>query len=230
MRRGLYALMVGMLFLGCADDPNRPPMPLDDVEWFNVPFSGDEVINVAVLAPDTPARGAIIAFPWGTGVSDLVLSLMDSYWDEAAVDAGFVVMGVEAWGPGLESLAEAVIPAVLQFLDVRHPTASDNVIFTGASNGGLGAFYAAFEAPDRVGGIIGMPGAFGGDPAELAALAGIPTLLMVGELDTPWLTESQNTLMNLENAGVPATLQIISGQDHVLTVPQQDLVDWIDAR
>ncbi|NNM34698.1 MAG: hypothetical protein HKO53_16595, partial [Gemmatimonadetes bacterium] len=100
---------------------------------------------------------------------------------------------------------------------------------TGASNGGEGVFYAALSVPTRVGGIIAMPGAYIKDPDDLTALAGVPTLLMVGELDTPWLGPAQSTLTALENAGVPATLDIISNQDHILTIPQQDLVDWIEA-
>lgn len=222
--------MAAAAFGACDEGTTRPPMPLDDVEWVAVPFSPDEVINVAVLEPEGSPVGAVVAFPWGTGVSELVLSLMDSYWDEAAIAAGYVVLGVEAWGPGLETLAAEVVPDIVAFIDTRYPTASTNVIFTGASNGGEGVFHASLSIPSRVGGIIAMPGAYGGDPTNLTALAGIPTLLMVGELDTPWLGPVQNTFTALEDAGVPATLEIISNQDHVLTIPQQDLVDWIEAR
>ncbi|NNF29136.1 MAG: hypothetical protein HKN73_18065 [Gemmatimonadetes bacterium] len=229
MKRGLFVWMAAALFVACDEGTTRPPMPLDDVEWVAVPFAPDEVINVAVLEPEGPPVGAIVAFPWGTGVSELVLSLMDSYWDQAAIAAGYVVLGVEAWGPGLETLAPEVVPDIVAFIDTRYPTASSNITMTGASNGGEGVFYAALSVPTRVGGIIAMPGAYIKDPDNLTALAGVPTLLMVGELDTPWLGPSQNTLTLLEDAGVPATLDIISNQDHVLTIPQQDLVDWIEA-
>ena len=230
MRQALFVLTAAAVLSGCEEDFTRPPLPLDDVEWVQVPFNPDEVINVAVLEPEGPPVGAIVAFPWGTGVSELVLSFMDSYWDEAAIAAGYVVLGIEAWGPGLETLAPQVVPDVVAFIDTRYPTASSELIFTGASNGGEGVFHGALSVPSRVGGIIAMPGAYGGDPANLAALAGIPTLLMVGELDTPWLGPSQSTLTALEDAGVPATLEIVSNQDHVLTIPQQELMDWINAR
>ena len=230
MKQGLFALMIAALLGACEDDPVRPPLPLDNVEWTAVPFAPDEVVNVAVLEPEGTPQGVIVVFPWGSGISELVLSLMDSYWDEAALAAGYVIAGVEVWGPGLETLAEDVVPDVLDFLNTRYPTASSDVVLTGASNGGLGVFYAALEVPERIDAIVAMPGAYQGDPANLAALAGIPTLLMVGELDTPWVTESQSTLTALETAGVPATLTIVSNQDHVLTVPQQDLVDWLNAR
>ena len=233
MIRGIGALAVvaaALAHVACEDDPVRVPMPLDDVEWVNVPFSADEVVNVAVLRPEGPPKGAIMVFPWGSGLSELVLSLMDSYWDEAALQAGYVIMGVEVFGPGLETLAGPLVPDLFAYLDVTYPTASDNVILTGASNGGQGVFFAALAVPSRVGGIIAMPGAYVDDPAALTALAGVPTRLMVGELDTPWVELANSTLAALQGAGVPATLEVVPGQDHVLTLPQQDLVDWIEAR
>lgn len=224
-------VMVALAFaLGCGDDDPTIPMPLDDVEWILVPFLGEQALPVAVLAPEGPPKGAIIAFPWGVGHADLVLSMMDSYWDEAAVDAGYVVLGVEVFGPGVEDLGDDILPPIFEYLDINFPSASDDVVMTGASSGGRGAFYAALAAPSRVTGILAMPGAYGGDAAALTALAGVPTLLLVGENDTQWVSDSEATLAALEGAGVPATLEILPGQDHVLTVPQADLVEWIEGR
>jgi len=229
MRR--ISVVLALTFvLGCGDDDPTVPMPLDDLEWVLIPFLGEQVLPVGILAPEGPPKGAIIAFPWGAGHSDFVRSLMDSYWDEAAIDAGYVVLGVEVFGPGVEELGDDILPPILEYLDINFPSASDDIVMTGASAGGRGAFFAALAAPSRVTGILAMPGSYDGDAQALTALAGVPTLLLVGENDTQWVALSEATLAALEGAGVPATLDILPGQDHVLTVPQADLVEWIEGR
>lgn len=231
MMKRLCAVLALAFVLGCGDDdPAAPRMPLDDVEWVVVPWGPEQIVNVAVLLPDGPPKGAIVAFPWGSGNFELVLSLMDAYWDEAAIEAGYAVLGVEVFGPGMDSFGDDIMTAILELVGVRYPSAVDDIVVTGASNGGVGAFYAALAAPDRVTGILTIPGQFTGEAADLPALAGIPTRLLVGELDTDWVSASEATLSALEGAGVPATLGILPNQEHVLTIPQADLVTWLESR
>ncbi|MGI9628931.1 MAG: hypothetical protein ACR2QM_19010, partial [Longimicrobiales bacterium] len=132
-RFGGYLLTGGLVlmssFIACGSDSD-PTAPLPGLEWVPVPYAvppaGVDAINVAVLRPDGPPKGVIMAFPWGSGISELVISFLDSYWDEALVDAGYVVLGVEAWGPGFQSLGPVVMPDLLLWIDQTFPTAADD--------------------------------------------------------------------------------------------------------
>ena len=174
-------------------------------------------------------KGVVLAFPWGGGDANLLLGLIDSYWDQAAPAAGYAVVGVEVYGPGLETSAGEVMAAVLGWIDGTLAGASGDIVMTGASAGGVGVFHAALAVPDRVGGIIAMPGRYSGD-STLAELTGIPVWMMVGEDDANWVTRSEATAKLLEAAGAEVTHEVMQGQGHVLIVPQDALTGWIEGR
>lgn len=188
-----------------------------------------EPINIAVIRPSIAARGVVVAFPWGGGDSDLLLGLIDSYWDEAAPAAGYAVVGLEVYGPGISDGGEHVMDALLDWIDNNLAGAANDIVMTGASAGGIGVFHAALAVPDRVGGIIAMPGRYTGDD-PLTSLADVPVWLMVGENDGGWVSGSESTARRLETAGAAVTLDIVAGQGHVLIVAQDALVEWIQGR
>ena len=225
----LVAASLVVLALACgAGDPTGPAAPRE-VEWVSLPLESGGAVNIAVLRPSGSARGVVLAFPWGGGDANLLLSLLDSYWDQAAPAAGYAVVGVEVYGPGMETSAGAVMAAVLGWIDDNLAGASGDIVMTGASAGGVGVFHAALAVPDRVGGIIAMPGRYSGD-STLAELTGIPVWMMVGEDDANWVTRSEATAKLLEAAGAEVTHEVMQGQGHVLIVPQDALTGWIEGR
>lgn len=229
LRWSLSAATLAALLLACgAADTTGPDEP-QVVEWIPLTLATEEVVNIAVLRPSVAAKGVVVAFPWGRGDSELLVGLLDSYWDEAAPAAGYAVVGVEIYGPGMSNGGEFVMDAVLDWIDRNFVGAADDIVMTGASAGGVGVFHAALAAPDRVSGIIAMPGRYTGDDS-LAALAGLPVWLMVGENDPGWVAGSETTAERLEAAGAKVTLDIIPGQGHVLIVAQDALVTWMDER
>lgn len=217
------------LLLACGSDgPTEPAAPVT-LEWVTLTTALEEPVNIAVIRPSVAARGVVVAFPWGRGDSDLLLGLLDSYWDEAAPAAGYAIIGVEVYGPGMSDGGQYVTSAVLDWIDANLAGAARDIVLTGASAGGIGVFHAALTMPDRVGGIIAMPGRYAGDDS-LASLADVPVWLMVGEDDGAWVSGSEATARRLEDAGARVTLDIVAGQGHVLIVPQDALVEWIRGR
>jgi hypothetical protein len=205
--------------------PGLPPPGAQG--WVSVPLPAGGQLNLLVLRPPGPARGVVVAFPWGAGDAGLLAGLVETYWDDAAPAAGYAVVGVEIYGPGLRESAPAVMPALLEWIDQHLPDASGEIVLTGASAGGIGVFHAALAMPGRVAAILAMPGRASGE-ASLETLAGVPVLLMVGEHDARWVSGSQSTAELLRAAGANVTLDVIPGQGHVLRVPQRELVRWLE--
>ncbi|MDE2803920.1 MAG: alpha/beta hydrolase-fold protein [Gemmatimonadota bacterium] len=229
MRAARAVASFAMILLACgADDPTGPETPVT-LEWVTLTTALDEPVNIAVIRPSVAARGVVVAFPWGRGDSDLLLGLIDAYWDDAAPAAGYAVVGVEVYGPGMSDGGEYVMAAVLEWIDANFVGAANDIVMTGASAGGIGVFHAALTVPDRVGGIIAMPGRYEGG-ASLAPLAGLPVWMMVGEEDGNWVDRSQATADLLEVAGADVTHEVLPAQGHVLIVPQDALVTWIEGR
>ena len=226
MKRILLAgAVLAASVLGCGATEPEPR----EVEWVRLTLESGGTLDIAVLRPESAPKGVVVAFPWGAGDEGLLLGLIDSYWDEAAPEAGYAVVGVVAYGPGLESSGGAVMTAVMGWIDENLGGAANKVVMTGASAGGVGVFHAALAVPDRVDGIIAMPGRYSGE-ASLAVLADASVWMMVGEGDTNWVARSEATAEQLEAAGVEATHEVLPGQGHVLAVSQDALVRWIEGR
>lgn len=228
--RGFRAVLAGAAFAaalvpGCgATEPETR-----EVEWVRLTLESGETLDIAVLRPESAPKGVVVAFPWGAGDENLLLGLIDAYWDEAAPDAGYAVVGVVAYGPGLARNAGEVMNAVTGWIDENLGGAARDIVMTGASAGGVGVFHAALAVPDRVHGIIAMPGRYSGD-ASLEALADVPVWMMVGEGDANWVERSRSTAESLEAAGVEVTHEVVPGQGHVLRLSQDRLVRWIEGR
>ena len=220
-------LSLAVLLAGCAGrSDGGAPAPRD--EWVAVPAGIGNWMNLLVLRPPAgPVRGVVVAFPWGIGDAPLLAGLLDTYWDEAAAAAGYAVVGVESYEQEFGSRARTLMPAILGWVDRAFGAAADHLILTGASRGGMDVFHAALVIPERVTGILAMPGRLGED-ARPEVLAGVPVRLLVGEHDARWVESARSTAGHLEAAGAAVQLEIVPGQGHVLALPQQDLVDWIE--
>lgn len=222
---GAGAAVVAALLLACGAAEPEPR----EVEWVRLTLESGATLDIAVVRPESAPRGVVVAFPWGAGDEGLLLGLIREYWDPAAPDAGYAVVGVVGYGPGLERNGGEVMAAVMGWIDENLAGAGDSVVMTGASAGGVGVFHAALAVPERVGGIIAMPGRYSGD-ASLEVLADAAVWMMVGEGDANWVSRSEATARRLEAAGVEVTHDVVRGQGHVLRVSQEALVGWIEGR
>ena len=195
--------------------------------WVSLPLPAGGQLNLLVVRPPGPARGVVVAFPWGAGDAGLLAGLVETYWDDAAPAAGYAVVGVEIYGPGLRESAPVVVPALLAWVEENLPEAAGEIVLTGASAGGIGVFHAALAMPGRVAAILAMPGR-AAEETSLESLAGVPVLLMVGGHDRRWVSGSESTAERLRAAGAQVELAVVPGQGHVLRVPQGELVRWLD--
>lgn len=230
--RAVPALLVTALLavpgLSCAAaGSQRLPLP-GTQGWVSLPLPAGGQLNLLVVRPPGPARGVVVAFPWGAGDAGLLAGLVETYWDEAAPAAGYALVGVEIYGPGLAESAPVVVPALLEWIDQHLAEAADRIVLTGASAGGIGVFHAALAMPGRVAAILAMPGRTSGD-SSLESLAGVPILLMVGAHDGRWVAGSESTAERLRAAGAKVELSVVPGQGHVLRVPDRMLVRWLDS-
>lgn len=219
------ALLVAPLPSCAAGGSPRLPPP-GTQGWVSLSLAAGDPLNLLVVRPPGPAGGVVVAFPWGAGDAGLLAGLVETYWADAAPAAGYAVVGVEVYGPGLAESAGVVMPALLEWIGQHLAEGADNIVLTGASAGGIGVFHAALAMPGRVAAILAMPGRISGE-ASLDTLAGVPVRLMVGAHDRNWVTGSQATAERLRAADARVALDVIPGQGHVLRVPPQELVRWL---
>jgi predicted peptidase len=208
------------------------PIAAADYEWVEVTYGDGIRVDVAVFKPDDYSDSGnhplILALPWGAGTPDLTLGMVDAYWNGEASRRGYVVVAPSIVGSSLETEADEFIPGLFAWLDENVSYDSDRVVVVGASNGGRGAFHALASDPTRFAAVIAMPGNYTGRPEALAAFAGKPIWLMVGEMDSRWHASTEATRVTLEAAGVTPRVNMIRGQGHVLRLDDRILMDWLD--
>ncbi len=225
----LPAAVVGVL--GCST-VSITQDPATVIQVARVDYGEGRTVNIFVILPEQPPAAGrspvVFAFPWGDGSSDLVLSLLRSYWDEEAPARGYIVVGVEVFGPDLALEATEMIPEILAWMDRNLSYDRDQVVAAGASDGGTGLFHAAVAVPGAFAALIGMPGEFSGEATDLQPLAGKPVWLLVGEQDTQWRDLAIDTKDKLESQGVEVTVEVLPGKGHVMNIDQDRLMDWID--
>jgi len=85
------------------------------------------------------------------------------------------------------------------------------------SNGGLSAWRYALDHPGKVRSLLAAPGypPEPGDEAEVAKLADVPVLLVVGGDDTGWRDAMTTTRDDLRAAGAQVRLIVSPGEGHI---------------
>lgn len=226
----LLCLFAPLALGGCLTS-DRGPGDQVRIRWARVDWA-QGTVNVAVVAPENEGTGphpVIFALPWGAGTADLVESFIRSYWISEPASRGYYVVAPEVRGSTLDATADDIIPAIFRWMETNLTFDADNVTLVGASNGGRGIFFAALSQPHRFHALMGLPGQYGGDPANLAVLQGKPIRFLVGESDTGWVNGTEATVAALASQGITAEVEIVAGQGHVIALDPTDLLDWIDA-
>ena len=224
----IRAMVPALVLAACLEGE---PLPEQAIAWSVVPTPAGEV-NVAVVRPEEEGsedHPVIIALPWGAGTADLVEGFVGRYWLTEPGARGYYVVSPEIRGPLLEASASDIVPALFAWMDAELTVDLDQVVLVGASNGGRGAFFAAVAEPARFEAILTLPGMYLGPPERLAALSGVPVWMLVGELDTGWVTATRETVTALRSQGVTVDVDVVPGQGHVMELNPVRLMDWIDA-
>ena len=151
---------------------------------------------------------------------DLTRRIVDSDWRTEALTRGVVVVSPAAPSTGLWFTDDSAV-LVGPFLDAvaaGFPPTDGRFDLTGISNGGLSAFRAALDHPERFRSMALAPGAPPADATDeqFAALAGMRISQFVGGEDASWLAQSQAAHDRFTALGIDTALEVIAGDDHFL--------------
>jgi len=161
----------------------------------------------------------LIALPPGNQTRAMVEWGLRTYWADEARRRGWVVASpMRPTDVLLFNATDAHFEDLVAQIARETRIAGGKVHVAGVSNGGLSAFRAAVTHPARVRALVVLPGFPPNerDYERLAALRDVPVTLYVGARDAEWVPEMQRAERELAAAGVPVTLHVMPGEDHVI--------------
>lgn len=191
-----------------------------------------------MLVPPSRTEGTpgkvLFAFPPGGQDIDLTERIVNDKYRTEALARDYVVVSPAAPSTGLffSDASAALVPELLDMAADQYPPIDGTFDLMGVSNGGLSAFRAALEQPERFRSLVVYPG-YSPDGAEdpnLSKLKGIGVAMFVGGNDDGWKEPSQQTQTILRRQGNTVELHVISGEGHILgdAVPGRDLFDALE--
>jgi len=195
-------------------------------------------VDYVLVVPAGRAAGVpgkvIFAFPPGGQDIDLADEVVNDKYRAEALARDYVVFSPAAPSSGLFSsgASAALVPELLDMAATLFPPEDGRFDLLGVSNGGLSAFRAALDHPERFRSLVVFPGYSpdGADDPALAKLKGIGVAMFVGGNDSGWLEPSTRTRDLLQQQGNTVELHVIDGQGHILgdTLPGKDLFDALE--
>ena len=234
-----------VLLAGCADDASvasstsnvvDESTPTDGATQRMIfTTSGGIEIHYVVFAPQgwQPGDRVLFAFPPGGQDIDLAARLVNERYHDEALARGYIVVSPAAPSTGLFYYQDSavLVPELLDAIEQRYPPEGGRFDLIGVSNGGLSAFRAAIDHPERFHSLVVFPGYSpdGGADPNLRALADIGVSMFVGGDDGGWLSASQQTEATLKDLGATVELHVVAGEGHIIEgLTGADLFDAID--
>lgn len=198
-----------------------------------ISYAGQDV-PILVFLPEGYTKGQtpplMVTLPPGPGTADMVRGNLSSYWLSEGLRRGYIVVAPEIFGRSLDQDPGRFTDDLFRWLAGRITFDRRNVVLTGQSNGGIGAFHLAAARPNEFKALLVLPGQFIGKESQLSALRGKPVWMLVGENDDPerWGGPVQQTFEQLNKYRAKAKLDVLPGQGHVFRVSPASLYDWLD--
>ena len=236
MKLAAPALAAALLLTACADDaanngsastatPITTGASSDaDVTRHTFVSANGTSIDYVLLVPPGRSVGApgkvILAFPPGGQDIDLTQQIVEEKYRTEALTRDYVVVSPAAPSTGLffSDASAALVPELLDMTATLYPPDGGKFDLMGVSNGGLSAFRAALEQPDRFRSLVVYPGYSpdGADDPNLTVLKGIGVAMFVGGNDDGWKEPSQQTKDILSRQGGTVELHVVAGEGHIL--------------
>ena len=227
-----------LLSVFCLQDQAESPAQ----RWHSLSVEGGAAIEYVVVTPAdfdaTVAHRVVIALPPGPQTKDMVERGLELYFEEQAIQRGWVVVSPAApEGQMFFTGAEKEFYALLDWVEATYKIEGGLVHLAGVSNGGRSAFHLAGATPLRFASLSALPGVPGSeqDVARLKDVAQMPVAIWAGEQDSDWVNEARKTIVRLSELGAPELLlEIKPGESHVLDgklrVELFDRLDFLAAR
>ena len=156
-----------------------------------------------------------------------------NYWQQAAQERGWIVISpIAPDGVLFFQGSEALMPEFLDAMLAQYQVENGRFHLAGVSNGGISAFRIAANQPERFQSMLVIPGmpASEADFKSLDRLVDLPIAMYVGERDTEWVGQMQETEAQLAELGTAVTLEIMPGEGHVIQgVTGEQLFDFFEA-
>ena len=172
-------------------------------------------------APDRPTR-LVIVLPPGTQSEEVARATMDRTFGAELASRGYIVAMVYATDSRVPLNGDDVA-SVFDRIAASNRIESDRAFIVGIQNGARAAFGYTVAQPERVSGLVLMPGMpprdwASGDERKrvLDSLRNIPVAMFVGSEDARWRDEMQPLARDLTAAGVTCSLSVVEGDGHSL--------------
>lgn len=174
----------------------------------------------ADATPDRPAR-LVIVLPPGTQSEEIARATMTRTFG-ALASRGFIV--ATPYSPdGRRALNGEDVASIFSRISVENQITSNETLIIGIQNGARSAFEFAVAHPERVSGLVLMPGmpprdwAAGEDRNRMIdSLKEIPVSMFVGSEDARWRDEMDPLARDLTAAGITCSLTVVEGDGHAL--------------
>jgi hypothetical protein len=195
------------------------------------------LLEYALILPDhfdkTAPYPVLLALPPGNQSKELVEAGLRLYWEAEAKKRGWVIISPAApAGESFYSGAEEALPGLLDEVAKSVVFEGGKAHLAGVSNGGLSAYRAVTEYPNRFLSLTVLPGIPPDDQTftALNRLKGIPVAAFVGGDDSEWVRGSRQAKQKLDALGVENTLEVVPGESHVIRLAPGRLFDLLDRR
>jgi len=197
---------------------------------------GTTIDYVMVVPPDRAAgqEGKVLfTFPPGGQDLDVTENVVNGRWRDEALKRDWVVVSPAAPDSGLyySDKSAKYVPELLDAIAEDYPPEGGKFDLGGVSNGGLSAFKAALDHPERFRSLVVFPGYSqdGGDDTNLSKLKDIGVAMFVGGEDTGWREASELTEKTLKDLGYKVELHVVEGSGHIIeSLTGADLFDAME--
>jgi poly(3-hydroxybutyrate) depolymerase len=165
---------------------------------------------------------AVLAFPPGSQGMDMVLdTLLRNWLPEADRRNTIIVIPAAPNGRPFVGDGAKIFPEFAEQLLRTYKITNNKLHIAGMSNGGRSAFHIAAMYPKYFASVTGFPGYLPDpSPERVAALAGMPIYMHVGELDPTWVEQMQQQAAMFRAKGYTVRLTVEKGEGHVMRTLQ----------
>jgi predicted esterase len=154
-------------------------------------------------------------------------SVMDTVGQSLAERGWAVVVPVSPDGRSFFGDAGDQVLAVMETFSRDPDLRTQRVLLAGVSNGGIAALQVASMEPDRVSGVIAVPGMLH-NRVVLRRLKHVPVYLRVGAEDhLGWAEHYDDMVRKLTRANVRLDAQLLAGVDHGIPLDWEEIDAWI---